>query len=147
MTIAAILLCLLLTACGTTAPSDADKGPDLVFPITANVADRILLDAMRPELGSADIVRITAPHMGYKATTVSADNSFAVLAFRIPARGQRRSGATVPCFYFEVDGSSGSADAEAAADRVRTRILAAARREAGALPMAPAAEATPDRGN
>ena len=138
MTIAATLLCLLLTACGSTATSDADPGPKLVYPISANVADKIVLDAMKPELESATVQRITAPHMGYKATTVAANNSIAVLAFRIPARGQRRSGATVQCFYFEVTPSSGSEVAAAAAERIRIRIDAAARREAGGLPIATA---------
>ena len=61
---------------------------------TANVADTIVRDAMRTEFGAAKMQRITAPHMGYKATKVAAEDTLAVLAFRIQAKGARRDGST-----------------------------------------------------
>jgi hypothetical protein len=131
----ALLPGLLLAACGSP-PTSPDSGPKLVYPISANVADKIVFDAVKPELKSAPIQPVTSPHMGYKATIISEQDSIAVVAVRIQAQGQLRNGTTVPCFHFEVTHSGASDAGAAAADRIRARIDAAARLEAGGLPIA-----------
>jgi len=136
MPIAALLLFLLLTACESTV-TEAEPEPQLVYPISANVADSIVLNAIRPEMERATVQRVSAPHMGYKATAVNATDTVAVLAYRIQAVGRRSNGSTTPGFLFDVRHSGDSAKAAAAAKRIRTRILAAAQREAGGLPIAP----------
>jgi len=138
-TTAALLLCALAAAC--TSTGDKTTEPVLVYPISANDADTIVQNAMRPEFKATAVQRLTAPHMGYKGTLVAAADSIAIRAYRIQAKGQRRDGSTVPGFYFEVSDSGNSEAGASAVERIRTRITAAAKREAGGLPKAVAAPA------
>jgi hypothetical protein len=133
----AALLFVLPAACGSTAvPEQPRAEPVTVYPIDANTADAILKDAMSREFAAEQIERVTAPHMGFKATTYAALDHSTLSVYRVQANGRRSDGSTVAGFSFELKTTGVGDEGTVRAARVKNRILAAAKREAHGLPLA-----------
>ena len=111
------LLGLGLAGC---ASSSFAKAPKLVFPITAEEADKVMYDAMVEEFGVASIHRVTFPQPGYRYAETR------VLRVETPAR--TKSGEVVTGYAFQAQGHR--------SESVAQRVAQLASKYAAALPLA-----------
>jgi hypothetical protein len=114
------LLALFLVGLGACAGSGWSQAPKVVFPITAEEADKVMYDAMVNEFGVASIHRMSYPQPGYRyaETTVK----------RVQTKGLAESGDVVTGYAFQSQGHRSEAVAQMVAQ------LASA--YAAALPLA-----------
>ena len=113
----ALIAVFLLAAC---ASSSFAKAPKLVFPITAEEADKVMYDAMVEEFGVASIHRVSYPVPGYRyaETTVK----------RVETAGRTEAGEVVTGYAFQSQGHRSQA--------VAHKVAQLAGRFASALPLA-----------
>ncbi len=114
------LIALALLGLASCAGSGWSKAPKVVFPITAEEADKAMYDAMVEEFGVASIHRVTYPQVGYRyaETTVK----------RVETSARTESGEVVQGYAFQAQGHRSEAVAQKVAE------LASA--YASALPLA-----------
>jgi hypothetical protein len=73
-----------------------------MYPMTAEQADKVLIDAMKYQFPDASIVRVELPYKGYFVTQRFLLDSQDFTSRMIPAKGLDQHGKTVDGFYFEV---------------------------------------------
>jgi len=111
-----------------------------MFPLTAEVADKVVATAMATVFPGTPVSRVEFPNKGYQAMIRFALDSHTIVAYMIPAKGFDSAGKDVPGFTFEVSHSgtmplSGSGKASS----LFKRIVHDAKLLASPLPLAPAA--------
>jgi len=111
---------LLLAGLPGCASSGWSKAPKVVFPITAEEADKVMYDAMVDEFGVASIHRISYPQAGYRYAET--------MIKRVETKGRTESGEVVTGYAFQSQGHRSEAVAQLTAQ------LASA--YASALPLA-----------
>ena len=117
---AIVLATTALLALGACAGSGWSDEPKVVFPITAEEADKVMYDAMVEEFGVASIHRVTYPQAGYRyAETV---------VRRVETRGRQSDGRVVTGYAFRAQGHR--------SESVARRVAELARGFAAALPLA-----------
>jgi PAS domain S-box-containing protein len=84
--------------------ADGQPGP-AVFAISAEQADRILLQTLTREFPDALVQPVTQPHAGFAASGRYAIHRYTVSALRVPAIGRLPDGSLVEGFRFEVRAS------------------------------------------
>jgi hypothetical protein len=114
------LLAVLLVGLGACAGSGWSKAPKVVFPVTAEEADKVMYDAMVNEFGVASIHRISFPQPGYRYAETKIK--------RVATKGRTESGEVVTGYAFQSQGHRSEAVAQMVAQ------LASA--YASALPLA-----------
>jgi len=93
--LALIMLGLGLSACAG-AGSGWAKSPKVVFPITAEEADKVMYDAMIDEFGVASIHRVSYPQAGYRYAET--------MIKRVQTQGRTESGEVVTGYAFQCQG-------------------------------------------
>lgn len=102
-------MCLILL-CGcagtlSTVGRSSDKASAQIFPLSTEVANKILATAMAGEFAGSAISRVEFPHNGYQATIRFGLDSHTIVAYMIPAKGRSGTGEVVPGYVFEVSHS------------------------------------------
>lgn len=95
---AALLALGLVAAC---AGSRWARAPKVVFPISAEAADRVMHDAMAEQFGAQSIHRVSYPLPGYRCDET--------VVKRVGTRGRTRAGETVDGFSFQGKGNGSQA--------------------------------------
>ena len=121
--------------------STLSQGPNrpapLVYPMTAEQADKVVAQAMAGEFAGSPVSRVEFPNKGYQGMMRFALDSHTIAAYSIPAKGRAADGAGVDCFAFEVNHSGTMAiSGSARASKVFRRINDNARLIAEPLPLA-----------
>lgn len=92
-----VLLASLALGCASLA-----REQKMMFPITAEQADRVLQDALTVQFGANMVRRTDDPHPGFEARTGVLGEPDVVYAVRVPAKGERPTGEDVDGFTFLV---------------------------------------------
>jgi hypothetical protein len=74
----------------------------MMFPITAEQADKVMQDALTVQFGADMVRRTDHPHPGYEARTGILGEPDVIFAVRVPAKGERPTGEDVDGFAFLV---------------------------------------------
>ena len=103
-----VVAALLFCGCAgsiSTVGHDPDKGAARMYPVSAEVADKLVLVAMKSEFPEGPIAKVEAPFKGYQATLRFALDSHTVVAYAIPAKGRSEKGEVIDGFAFQVSHS------------------------------------------
>lgn len=137
-----LTLCAFLAAgCATTRSTaqggDASSQTQKMYPVSAEKADRILIQAMTYQFPDASVLRVELPHKGYFVTRRFALDSHEFTARMIPAKGIDETGKTVDGYIFEVfDEGSMLISGSVRASSLFSKIIENANGEAKPLPIA-----------
>lgn len=107
-----LLLAMLLSACvsnritANLAEDTTDSTmPSVMYPITADQADKIIIKSMVMQFGEVDLVSIAAPYKGYRAEMRWLLDKQYLTGRMIPAQGIRADGSIADGYVFEVSDS------------------------------------------
>lgn len=138
-TVGALLAALMLTACASsrsTAGSPGNPGAAVMYPLTEEQADQILVMSMSAQFPGLALSRVEYPHNGYQVTSRFALDSHDVVALMVPAEGRDAEGNTVSGFVFEVNDSGTRMIVKRRASKLFERIKQNAALAARPLPLA-----------
>lgn len=108
-----------------------------MYPVSAEIADRILIQAMLYQFPGASIVRVELPYKGYFVTRRFALDSHDFTARMLPAKGVDEAGKVVDGYVFEViDEGTMLISGSVRASSLFSKIIENANAEAKPLPMA-----------
>jgi hypothetical protein len=106
LTIVFAFLALAATGCSTTRSTaqaqDSANPAQVMYPVSAEKADSILIQAMNAQFPNASIVRVELPYKGYFLTQRLLLDSHDFTARMIPAKGIGDAGKVVDGYTFEV---------------------------------------------
>ena len=88
------------TAAGPGGPAEA-----VMFPLSAEQADKIIASAVAAEFPGKPVSRVEFPNKGYQVTIRFALDSHTIVATMIPAKGRKPDGEVAEGFVFEVNDS------------------------------------------
>lgn len=104
-----MLMAVLLTACvsnritANLAENSGDPSiPSVMYPVTTEQADKILIKSMVAEFGEVDLISVAAPYKGYTLKVSWLLDTHNFTARMLPAEGIRQDGSIVKGFSFEV---------------------------------------------
>jgi len=101
-----LIVVLMLAGCAGTL-SSLKMGPNestaVIFPVSSEVADRLVVSAMIRKCPNEIISRVEFPNKGYQLMLYIGLDHHRIIAFYIPAQGRNAEGEIVPGFIFEVD--------------------------------------------
>lgn len=134
------LCAFLATGCASTRSTaqggDASSVTQMMYPVSAEIADRILMQAMLYQFPGASIVRVELPYKGYFVTRRFALDSHDFTARMIPAKGIDEAGKLVDGYIFEViDEGTMLISGSVRASSLFSKIIENANAEAKPLPM------------
>jgi hypothetical protein len=103
------LLTMVLSACvsnritaNLAADSTDSTTPSVMYPITADQADKIIVKSMVMQFGEVDLVSVAAPYKGYKVEVRWLLDKHSLTGRIVPAQGIRPDGSIADGYIFEV---------------------------------------------
>ncbi len=141
LAIALVLFAFVVTGCATSRSTaqgkDASDQTQKMYPVSAEKADNILIQAMTYQFPDAPIVRVDLPYKGYFVTRRFLLDSQDFTARMIPAKGIRKDGEIVDGYVFEViDAGTMPISGSVRASSLFDKILEHANVEAKPIPIA-----------
>ena len=125
------------TTRSTAHQASADASTHYMYPMTAEQADKVLIEAMKYQFPDAPIVRVELPYRGYFVTQRFLLDSHDFTSRMIPVKGSEQNGKTVDGFYFEVlDAGTMLISGSVRASSLFDKIIAIADNVAKPLPTA-----------
>jgi len=130
---------LMLAGCAGTL-SSLKMGPNestaMVFPISAEVADRLVVSALIRKCPNEVISRVEFPNKGYSIMIFMGLDHHRIIVFYIPAQGRNTAGEIVDGFAFEVDHQGTMARGVIYANDIFDYLIEDATRAAKPIPFA-----------
>jgi uncharacterized protein YceK len=125
------------TTRSTSQQASANVSTQFIYPITAEQANNVLIEAMQYQFPDSSIVRVELPYKGYLVTKRFLLDSQDFTSRMIPAKGRDDNGKIFDGFYFEViDAGTMPISGSVRASSLFDKIIAIANNIARPLPTA-----------